>query len=95
MYTVYWYIGIFLANIRLFEVDSFSCGWRQAKFIIKEEFDVRCGGPSRAYLPKQNHYSLLILVFMYIMFDELLKETGRIVVYNNLKYRIVIDYVTA
>ena len=30
-----------------FEGDSFSCGWLQAK-LIKEEFDVRCGGPSEA-----------------------------------------------
>ena len=28
----------------LFEGDTFSYGWLQAK--LKEEFDVRCGGPS-------------------------------------------------
>ena len=32
----------------IFECDSFSCGWLQAK-LIKEEFDVHCGGPSKAY----------------------------------------------
>ena len=32
----------------IFEGDSFSCSWLQAK-LIKEEFDVHCGGPSKAY----------------------------------------------
>ena len=32
----------------IFEGDSFSCGWLQAN-LIKEEFDVHCGGPSKAY----------------------------------------------
>ena len=32
----------------IFECDSFSSGWLQAK-LIKEEFDVRCGGPLKAY----------------------------------------------
>ena len=32
----------------IFEGDSFSCGWLQAK-LIKEEFDVHYGGPSKAY----------------------------------------------
>ena len=32
----------------LFEGDSFSCGWLQAK-LIKEEFGVRCGGSWKAY----------------------------------------------
>ena len=35
------------------EGDSFSCGWLQAK-LIKGEFDVQCGGPLKAYEPKQN-----------------------------------------
>ena len=45
----------------IFEGDSFSCGWQQAK-LIKEEFDVHCGGPSKAYWPKQNHsYTVLCI----------------------------------
>ena len=32
----------------IFEGDSFSCGWLQVK-LIKEEFDVHCGGPLKAY----------------------------------------------
>ena len=32
----------------LFEGDSFSCAWLQAKLITKE-FDVRYGGHSKAY----------------------------------------------
>ena len=32
----------------LFVGDSFSCGWLQAK-LIKEEFDVRYGGPSTTF----------------------------------------------
>ena len=40
----YWYIPC----EHLFEGDSFSSGWLQAK-LIKEEFDVPCGGPSKAY----------------------------------------------
>ena len=34
----------------IFEGDSFSCGWLQAKLPIKEEFDVHCGEPSKAYV---------------------------------------------
>ena len=51
MYTVYWYIPCEY----LFEGDSFSCGWPQTNLMTEEEFDVRCGGPSKAYKPKQNH----------------------------------------
>ena len=43
MYTVYWYIPCEY----LFEGDNFSC-WLQAK-LIKEEFDVPRGEPSKAY----------------------------------------------
>ena len=32
----------------IFEGDSFSSGWLQAK-LITEVFDVHCGGPSKAY----------------------------------------------
>ena len=38
----------------IFEGDSFSFGWLQEK-LIKEEFDVHCGGLLKAYKPKQNH----------------------------------------
>ena len=42
----------------ILEGDSFSSGWLQAK-LIKEVFDVHCGGPSK---PKQNHsYTVLCI----------------------------------
>ena len=44
MYTVYWYIPCKY----LFEGDSLSCGWRLQAKLMKEEFDMRCIGPSKA-----------------------------------------------
>ena len=38
MYTVYWYMYVLCEY--LFEGDSFSCGWLQAKLIM-EELDVQ------------------------------------------------------
>ena len=93
MYTVYWYIPCEY----LFESDSFSCGWLQAKS-IKEEFDVRCGGPLRPKIPNK---TTLISFYVYrVLFDELLERTGlgsRIIVskypeishYNWLRDRLI------
>ena len=71
--TVYWYIGTDVPCKYLFKGDSFSCGRLQAK-LTKEEFGVRCGGPSKAYYlaisPNKTTFvtgSSFYQVFMYIM----------------------------
>ena len=52
-------------------------GWLQAK-LIKEEFDVHSGGPSKAY-SRANKTTLTDSSFYvyHVEFDELLKETER------------------
>ena len=72
MYTVYWYIPCEY----FFEGDSFSCGWLQAK-LIKEDFDVRCDGPSKAFSPNKTTLITDSSFYVYhVVFDELLQETG-------------------
>ena len=68
MFTVYWYIP----SKFVFEDDSFSCGWLQAKFMIKEEFDVRCARWALEGLLTQT----ISFYVNHVVFDELLKETG-------------------
>ena len=45
--NVVWNVGLEVPCEYLFEGDSFSCGGLQVK-LIKEEFDVHCGEPSKA-----------------------------------------------
>ena len=69
----------------IFEGDSFSCGWLQQK-LVKEEFDVRCSDLHKPISP--NNSTNTLITWYYVVFDELLKETGHASLIFVSKYRM-------
>ena len=60
----------------LFEGDSFSWGWLQAK-LIKEEFDVAAVDPRRPISPNKTTLITDSSFYVYhVVFDKLLKKAG-------------------